>query len=57
VVAADPHRVKSADQAKVLGKSLLLWCAQRSAVERVLPEEEVAPEFRAPEHLQDTVES
>jgi hypothetical protein len=37
VVTADPHRVKSADQAKALGKSLLWWCAQRSAVEKVLP--------------------
>jgi hypothetical protein len=42
--------------AKALGKSLLLWCAQRSAVEKVLPDEMVAPELRTAEHLQDIVD-
>jgi hypothetical protein len=49
--------VKSADQAKALGKDLLIWCAQRTAVEKVLPDEMVAPELRTVEHLQDIVDS
>jgi hypothetical protein len=60
VVTADPHRVKSADQAKALGRSLLWWCAQRSAVEKVLPGVRWWHRnyVRTPEHLlQDIVDS
>jgi hypothetical protein len=54
VVTADAHRVKSADQARAFGKGpLLLWCAQRSTVEKVLPGDMVAPELRTSEHLQE----
>ena len=57
MVTASSHRVKSADQAKALGKDLLIWCAQRTSVEKVLPDEMVAPELRTVEHLQDIVDS
>jgi hypothetical protein len=34
-----------------------LWCAQRSAVEKILPGGMVAPGHRTPEQLQDILES
>jgi hypothetical protein len=49
VVTANATRVKSAEQARTLGKSLLPWCAQRTTVEKVLPEDMVAPEMRTVE--------
>jgi hypothetical protein len=47
---------KSAEQARAFGKTLLLWCAQRSTESRILPDGMVAPEERTTEHLQDIVE-
>ena len=52
VVALDASRIKSAEQAQASGKTLLLWCAQRTTVEKILPDDMVAPEQRTPEHLQ-----
>jgi hypothetical protein len=52
VVALDANRVKSAEQARSSGKTLLLWCAQRSSVKKILPEGMVPPEARTAEHMQ-----
>jgi hypothetical protein len=51
VVALDASRIKSAEQARASGKALLLWCAQRTTVEKILPDDMVAPEQRTPDHL------
>jgi hypothetical protein len=51
VVTANADKVKSADQARAFGWTLLLWCAQRSTVEKTLLDDMVAPELRTPEHL------
>ena len=57
VVALDANRAKSAEQARSPGKTLLLWCAQRSTVEKILPDGMVSPETRTAEHLQLILES
>jgi hypothetical protein len=56
VVSANASKVKSAEQARAFGKTLLLWCAQRSTVENILPDGMVAPEQRTSEQLQDILE-
>jgi hypothetical protein len=53
VVALDANRAKSAEQARPSGEALLLlWCAQRSTAEKILPDGMVSPETRTAEHLQ-----
>jgi hypothetical protein len=39
----------------LLGKALLLWCAQRKTVGNILPDDMVAPEQRTPDHLRFSV--
>jgi hypothetical protein len=53
VVSLHSSMTKSAEQARAFGKTLLLWCAQRSTESRILPDGMVAPEERTTEHLQD----
>jgi hypothetical protein len=57
VVALGANMIKSAEQARTFGKTLLLWCAQRSTLKNILPEGMVAPGCRTPEQLQDILES
>jgi hypothetical protein len=57
VVALDASRIKSAEQARASGKTLLLWCTQHSTVEKIWPDGMVAPEQRTPDHLQDILGS
>jgi hypothetical protein len=57
VVVLDSTRVKSAEQARTSGKSILLWCAARATELQILPDGMVKPELRTPEHLQDILES
>jgi hypothetical protein len=52
VVALDASRTKSAEQARASGKSLLMWCAQRTTVENILPDGIAPPEARTAEHMQ-----
>jgi hypothetical protein len=54
VVSLDSTRIKSAEQARTSGKTMLLWCAPEV---RILPDGMVAPERRTPEHLQEILES
>jgi hypothetical protein len=35
VVALDASKIKSAEQARTSGKAILLWCAQRTTVEKI----------------------
>ena len=46
MVALDANMIKSAEQAKTFGKTLLLWCAQRATVEKILPDGMGAPQRR-----------
>jgi hypothetical protein len=56
VVTLDPTRVKSAEQARVSGKAILLRCAARATESQILPDGMVRPELRTPEHLQEILE-
>ena len=56
VVACTPRLVKTAQQARTLGKDILEWLAQECIISRLLPEGMVSPEKRTEENVRDIVE-
>jgi hypothetical protein len=50
------EQTRSAEQARAFGKTLLMWCAQRSTESRIMPENTVPPEARTTEQKQEVVE-
>ena len=56
VVTLLAEQTRSAEQARAFGKTLLMWCAQRSTESKILPENTVPPETRTTEQKQEIVE-
>ena len=55
VVTLLAEQTRSAEQARAFGKTLLMWCAQRSTESKILPENTVPPEARTTEQQQEIV--
>ena len=55
VVACTPRLVKSALQARKVGKDILMWLGKECAIFRLLPEGMVHPKERTEEHVQTAV--
>jgi hypothetical protein len=49
-------QTRSVEQARAFGKTMLMWCAQRSTETKILPENTVPPEARTKEQQQEIVE-